>query len=93
MRADRPDAERTGPPTGRPDNTTAPRVTDIERSRRRWRLHKRFTIARRISAALDARCGIERPDIEIDYHATGLDLGMPQRRAAGLALLERERAA
>lgn len=93
MTTDPPDAERTGPRMGRLDNTTTAIVSDIERARRRWRLHKRFTVARRISAALDAKCGIERPEVTIDYHGCGLDLGMPERRAAGLALLEQERAA
>jgi hypothetical protein len=31
--------------------------------------------------------------VEIDYAKQGLTLGLPERRAAGLAILERERAA
>lgn len=73
-----------------------PMVADsaaAERARRRWRLHL-VGCRRRISVALDQRCGIEIPEpgvIQIDYHATGLDLGWPERRALGLALLEQER--
>jgi len=70
-------------------------VTDVDRIRRRWRLHQIGT-RRRISAALDRRCGIAAPEpgaVQIDYAATGLTLGYPERRAAGRALLELERAA
>lgn len=66
-----------------------------DRARRRWRLHL-VGCRRRISVALDQRCGIQIPDpgiVQIDYAATGLTLGFPERRAAGLAGLERERAA
>lgn len=61
---------------------TAPSLanpTDIERARRRWKLHQRFTTARKVSGALDIACGIERIEpgtVEIDYHATGLDRGI-----------------
>jgi hypothetical protein len=67
---------------------------DIEQVRRRWRL-RQVRRRRRISAALDRHCGVARDvaAVQIDYHATGLDLGWPERRAAGLRLLERERAA
>jgi hypothetical protein len=56
-----------------------------ERSRRsrRW--------ARR---RLDDLLGIpERALVEVDYRAMGFTMGYEQRRAAGLAILERERAA
>jgi hypothetical protein len=84
-----PEGERSGPPQAAPTPThLAPIVSDrraVERSRRsrRW--------ARR---ELDDLLGVPLPAlVEVDYHASGLDLGFPERRAAGIALLERERAA
>jgi hypothetical protein len=81
---------------GRPSAASVTDLAIVERARRRWKLHKRFTVARRISVALDQRCGVELPElgaVQIDYAAMGFDLGFPERCAAGLALLERERAA
>ena len=60
-----------------------PRAAERARRSRRW--------ARR---QLDGVLGIpERPLIEVDYRAMGYTLGYEQRRAAGLAILERERVA
>lgn len=93
------DEERTGPPTGRPDTTSTTAIVSepgtAERTRRRWIL-RQVGQGRRISVALDQLCGIEVRDpgtVQIDYAACGLDLGWPERRAAGLALLAQERAA
>lgn len=61
-----------------------PIVADRDRARRRWRLHL-VGSHRRISVALDQRCGIEVPPpgaVQIDYQATGLDLGCLERQRA-----------
>jgi hypothetical protein len=58
-------------------------LADSSRRSRRWARHQ-----------LDGLLGIPLPPIgEVDYDAMGFTLGMPERRAAGLAILERERAA
>lgn len=94
--------EQTGgvrPAVNRPATTsTVAEPTDIERARRRWRLHRQFTTARKISAALDAKCAetsalTSARTGEVDYDAMGFTLGFDERRARGLALLEQERAA
>jgi hypothetical protein len=69
---------------GRPGAMVTDR-REAERSRRsrRW-------AQRELDALLDVR---EPAPAEIDYAACGLTLGMPERRAGGLALLQLERAA
>lgn len=69
---------------GRPDAMVAD-FRASERSRRSCRWARR---------ELDALLGIpERPICPVDYDRMGFALGFEQRRAAGRALLERERAA
>lgn len=69
---------------GRPGAiVTQYRAAERSRRSRRW--------ARR---QLDGVLGIpERAIVEVDYRAMGFTMGYEQRRAAGLAILERERAA
>jgi hypothetical protein len=67
---------------GRPGAiVTQYRATERSRRSRRWARDR-----------LDELVGIpDRPIRDVDYDAMGFTLGMPERRAAGLAILERER--
>lgn len=66
-------------------------------SDRRGTAHYRRRVSYVARAQLDELLGVPRVAdlvvVELDYAAAGLILGIPERRAAGLALLERERAA
>jgi hypothetical protein len=69
---------------GRPEAmVTDFRASERSRLSRRWARHE-----------LDELLGVPEPArVEIDYRATGLDLGWPERVAAGRALRAVERAA
>lgn len=83
--------ERSGPPQAAPTTTSTAAIVADRRAVERSRLSRRW--ARRELDHVLGVAELEPGAVQIDYAATGLTLGWPERRAAGLALLERERAA
>jgi hypothetical protein len=71
--------EQAGQPK---DRVSDARAAEQSRRRRNW-----------VCGHIDALVGISVSTGAVDYQAQGFDLGWPERRAAGLAILERERAA
>jgi hypothetical protein len=87
------DEERRPAGNGAAQQQVGETATSVDRARRRWRLHQVGT-RRRIATAFEVVAGVQRPEPgTVDYARMGFTLGIEQRRAAGLALLDRERAA
>lgn len=99
-----PDAERSGPrPGSRPDNHSPDAIVadarDSERARRirEWArrqldelfLHEPPSMITTADVLSLAVAPWETADAGDFWHDVGMDLGMPERRAAGLALLGR----
>lgn len=88
--------ERSGPPPHEPPaGTTTASVapgTDIERARRRLRLHHLLVRRRRWSDELDELLldGFDAEDLDAEladyWHDIGMTMGYAERRRAGMAL-------
>lgn len=63
--------------------STVTQPVDVDRIRRRWRLHQQFVTRRAISRALDRHLGVGPiGPAEVDYDAMGFTLDWAERRSA-----------